>query len=114
MQSATSTEEYWRKHIERQSKSNLNQSKYCAKHNLKLATFHYWRKKLEGQSPGSNNKKAKANTKPDQASFVELPIAPKDPGEQKARLRIRVNEDNKLTIEMDLATARELSVEVGE
>ena len=34
--------EYWQEQIKRWKESNLNQSEFCKKANLKLSTFGYW------------------------------------------------------------------------
>ena len=37
---------FWKKHFTDWPQSGLSQRAYCARHNLKLATFGYWRRRL--------------------------------------------------------------------
>lgn len=52
MRKSQSTE-FWQGHIAACDKSDLNQTNYCAKHNIALSTFGYWKKKIRKQV--SNN-----------------------------------------------------------
>lgn len=47
------SKEFWQDHIAACDKSDLNQTAYCAKHNIALSTFGYWKRKL--RRAASNN-----------------------------------------------------------